>query len=111
MLSGILFFFTGVSIHFPDGNKNSEVRKSNQVSINSRQEQLSGLEAARKDIRQLTPLVFSFVLPAAARIINLDNDPTMLRLKVQTYYNVQVSFSLLKQVVFIASYAVLNSIW
>lgn len=83
------FFPTGVSIHFPDGNKNSEVRKSNQVSINSRGEELSGLEDARGAIRELTPLVFSFSLSANAQFINI-SDPNMLIFHVQNTYNVQV---------------------
>lgn len=84
---------TGVSIHFPDGNKNSEVRKSNQVSINSRGEELSGLEDARGAIRELTPLVFSFSLSANAQFINI-SDPNMLIFHVQNTYNVQVDLKL-----------------
>lgn len=79
---------TGVSIHFPDGNKNSEVSKSNQVSINSRGEDLSGLEEARASIRELTPIVFTFTLSARAQFINI-TDPSILMQHVQATYNVQ----------------------
>ncbi|XP_068215964.1 protein bicaudal C homolog 1-like isoform X2 [Palaemon carinicauda] len=79
---------TGVSIHFPDGNKNSEVSKSNQVSVNSRGEDLSGLEEARASIRELTPIVFTFTLSARAQFINI-TDPSLLMQHVQTTYNVQ----------------------
>ncbi|XP_069954245.1 protein bicaudal C homolog 1 isoform X5 [Cherax quadricarinatus] len=83
----------GVSIHFPDGNKNSEVRKSNQVSINSRGEELAGLEEARGAIRELTPLIFTFTLSASAQFISI-SDPNMLILHVQNTYNVQVDLKL-----------------
>ncbi|XP_064097693.1 protein bicaudal C homolog 1-B-like isoform X10 [Macrobrachium nipponense] len=80
---------TGVSIHFPDGNKNSEVRKSNLVSINGRGDDLSGLEEARACIRNLTPLVFTFSLSASAQFINI-SDPSLLIQQLQNTYNVQV---------------------
>lgn len=80
-----------MSVHFPDGNKSSEMRKSNQVSINSRGEDLGGLEEARAAIRNLTPLVFSFSLSAAAQFIKL-SDPNVLIHHVQNTYNVQVRF-------------------
>ncbi|XP_045617554.1 protein bicaudal C homolog 1 isoform X5 [Procambarus clarkii] len=84
---------TGVSIHFPDGNKNSEVRKSNQVSINSRGEELAGLEEARGAIRELTPLIFTFSLSASAQFISI-SDPNMLIIHVENTYNVQVDLKL-----------------
>ncbi|KAF2365642.1 K domain type 1 [Trinorchestia longiramus] len=80
---------TGVSIHFPDGNKNNEIRKSNQVSINSRGEELGGLEEARASIRLLTPLVFTFTLNANADFIAI-SEPNALVQHVQSLYNVQV---------------------
>ncbi|XP_042211241.1 LOW QUALITY PROTEIN: protein bicaudal C homolog 1-like [Homarus americanus] len=84
---------TGVSIHFPDGNKNSEVRKSNQVSINSGGG--AGLEEARSAIRELTPLIFTFTLSAAAQFINTCiSDPNMLIIHVQNTYDVQVDLKL-----------------
>ena len=81
-----------MSIHFPDGNKMSESRKSNQVSINSRQEQLDGLEAARTDIRMLTPLIYKFALPAQ-EFIKLSVESSTLRLKLQNEFNVQVDIA------------------
>ncbi|KAK3874340.1 hypothetical protein Pcinc_020727 [Petrolisthes cinctipes] len=87
---------TGVSVHFPDGNKSSEMHKSNQVSVNSRGEDLWGLEEARAAIRNLTPLVFSFSLSAAAQFIKL-SDPNMLIHHVQDTFNVQVDLKLTKE--------------
>ncbi|XP_068216094.1 protein bicaudal C homolog 1-B-like isoform X2 [Palaemon carinicauda] len=80
---------TGVSIHFPDSNKNSCVRKSNLVSINGRGDDLSGFEEARSCIRNLTPLVFTFSLPASAQFISI-SDPSLLIEHLQSTYNVQV---------------------
>lgn len=85
----VLCTSSGVSIHFPDGNKNSEVKKSNQVSINSRGDELHGLEEARGAIRALTPLIFTFTLAADAQFIKI-SDPNMLIGHVQNNYNVQV---------------------
>ncbi|XP_063847525.1 protein bicaudal C homolog 1-B-like isoform X3 [Scylla paramamosain] len=80
---------TGVSIHFPDGNKSNEVKKSNQVSINSRGEDLHGLEEARQAIRNLTPLIFTFTLSSSVQFVSVV-DANMLVLHVQNAYNVQV---------------------
>lgn len=80
---------TGVSIHFPDGNKSNEVKKSNQVSINSRGEDLQGLEEARQAIRNLTPLIFTFTLTSSVQFVSVV-DANMLILHVQNTYNVQV---------------------
>ena len=80
----------GVSIHFPDSNKSSEIRKSNQVSLNSRGEELAGLEEARGAIRDLTPLIFSFTLTATSKFIQI-SDPQLVISHVQNKYNVQVS--------------------
>ncbi|KAL7641081.1 UNVERIFIED_CONTAM: hypothetical protein RMT77_008218 [Armadillidium vulgare] len=87
---------TGVSIHFPDGNKNSEVHKSNQVSINSRGEELNGLEEARSAIRELTPLIFTFSLPAAAQFIRIV-DTSVIILQIQNTYNVQAELQLINE--------------
>ncbi|KAK7086225.1 Protein bicaudal C 1 [Halocaridina rubra] len=84
----IVLISAGVSIHFPDSNKNSEIQKSNQVSINSRGEDLTGLEEARGCIRDLTPLIFTFTLSATAQFINI-SDPTLLIQHVQNTYQVQ----------------------
>ena len=82
----------GVSIHFPDGNKNSDVQKSNQVSVNNRGQYLSGLEEARRNIRDLTLLTFYFKIP---RTFGIDfqsktNKLDKLTDQVQYLYNVQV---------------------
>ncbi|KAL0974084.1 hypothetical protein UPYG_G00215200 [Umbra pygmaea] len=53
---------TSCHIHFPDSNRhNATGEKSNQVSIAG---PVQGVEAARKRIRDLQPLVLSFDLPA-----------------------------------------------
>ncbi|KAL3182302.1 hypothetical protein MRX96_007494 [Rhipicephalus microplus] len=51
---------TGCHIHFPDSNRNSQLDKSNQVSIAG---QPRGVESARNQIRELLPMVVSFELP------------------------------------------------
>ncbi|XP_076045895.1 protein bicaudal C isoform X2 [Oratosquilla oratoria] len=80
---------TGVNVHFPDSNKNSESSKSNQVSINCRGEELAGLEEARGAIRDLTPIIFTFKFSTAPQFITLP-DPNFLVMQVQKSYNVQV---------------------
>ncbi|KAJ8015377.1 hypothetical protein DPEC_G00025500 [Dallia pectoralis] len=52
---------TSCHIHFPDSNRHNAIgEKSNQVSIAG---PVQGVEAARKGIRDLQPLVLSFDLP------------------------------------------------
>lgn len=51
---------TGCHIHFPDSNRNSNMDKSNQVSIAG---QPCAVESARSQIRELLPMVVSFELP------------------------------------------------
>lgn len=63
-----------------------------QVSINSRGEELGGLEDARASIRQLTPLIFTFSLNANAKYISI-TEPNLLVQHVQGLYNVQVELS------------------
>lgn len=84
------FLSAGVSIHFPDGNKNSELHKSNQVSINSRGEDLAGLEEARRSIRDLMPLIYTFSLPAGAQFVSAMSNTSLVIANVQNLYNVQV---------------------
>ncbi|XP_050697368.1 protein bicaudal C homolog 1-like isoform X2 [Eriocheir sinensis] len=88
---------TGVTIHFPDGNKSSEMRKSNQVSINSRGEDLHGLEEARKAIRSLTPLDFNFTILSTVQFSGAIVDSTMLVLHVQSTFGVKVELRVLKE--------------
>ncbi|KAG7175060.1 bicaudal C 1-like [Homarus americanus] len=50
----------------------------------------AGLEEARSAIRELTPLIFTFTLSAAAQFINTCiSDPNMLIIHVQNTYDVQ----------------------
>ncbi|MBN3321281.1 BICC1 protein, partial [Atractosteus spatula] len=81
---------TGCHIHFPDSNRNSvNVEKSNQVSIAG---PVSGVESARRRIRELQPLVLSFDLPVAMvpQTVPDVNSPVIQHI-VQTF-NVTVSF-------------------
>ena len=62
---------TDCHIHFPDSNRSNISEKSNQVSIAGESQ---GVERARESIRKLSPLIFSFELPAglqAQRVINI----------------------------------------
>ncbi|XP_045126469.1 protein bicaudal C homolog 1-B-like isoform X2 [Portunus trituberculatus] len=93
---------TGVSIHFPDGNKSNEIKKSNQVSINSRGEDLQGLEEARQAIRNLTPLIFTFTLSSSVQFVSVV-DANMLILQVQNAYNVQVELRALEDLTLVGS--------
>ncbi|XP_071439050.1 protein bicaudal C-like [Hetaerina americana] len=52
---------TGCHIHFPDSNRSNISEKSNQVSIAG---EIEGVEQARQQLRMLTPVKFSFELPA-----------------------------------------------
>ncbi|CAH8655894.1 unnamed protein product [Heterobilharzia americana] len=47
-------------IHFPDSNKNNLSNKSNQVSISG---SLRNVEKARRIIRDLLPITFTFEIP------------------------------------------------
>ena len=84
---------TGCHIHFPDSNRaNSGGEKSNQVSIAGHVE---GVEAARKAIRRLLPLVlaFDFQIGVASRGIvvpTLDaNHPLIQRIQQVPMYVLQ----------------------
>uniref|UniRef100_W5N015 Bicaudal C homolog 2 n=1 Tax=Lepisosteus oculatus TaxID=7918 RepID=W5N015_LEPOC len=81
---------TGCHIHFPDSNRNSvNVEKSNQVSIAG---PVSGVESARRRIRELQPLVLSFDLPVGMvpQTVPDVNSPVIQHI-VQTF-NVTISF-------------------
>jgi len=75
---------TECHIHFPDSNRNINVtEKSNQVSIAG---QPSGVEEARKRIRELLPVVISFDLPAArGPMSNMDLNTPIVQNIIQTY--------------------------
>uniref|UniRef100_H3B0X9 K Homology domain-containing protein n=1 Tax=Latimeria chalumnae TaxID=7897 RepID=H3B0X9_LATCH len=81
---------TGCHIHFPDSNRNNNhIEKSNQVSIAG---PVSGVESARKHIRELQPLALMFDVPIASapQLLPDVNSPIIQHL-MQTL-NVTVSF-------------------
>ncbi|KAM6104864.1 LOW QUALITY PROTEIN: protein bicaudal C homolog 1 [Pterocles gutturalis] len=79
---------TGCHIHFPDSNRNNQAEKSNQVSIAG---QPAGVESARVRIRELLPLVLTFVpIAGILQPIPDPNSPTIQHIS-QTY-NISFSF-------------------
>ncbi|XP_058852135.1 protein bicaudal C homolog 1-A-like [Acipenser ruthenus] len=81
---------TGCHIHFPDSNRNNvHLEKSNQVSIAG---SLSGVESARRRIRDLQPLVLSFDLPMSmvSHTVPDVNSPVIHH--ISQAFNISVSF-------------------
>ncbi|MGH0116354.1 UNVERIFIED_CONTAM: hypothetical protein FKN15_035658, partial [Acipenser sinensis] len=81
---------TGCHIHFPDSNRNNvHLEKSNQVSIAG---SLSGVESARRRIRDLQPLVLSFDLPMrmVSHTVPDVNSPVIHH--ISQAFNINVSF-------------------
>ncbi|XP_065838982.1 protein bicaudal C homolog 1-like [Oscarella lobularis] len=78
---------TQCHIHFPDSNRSKQFDKSNQVSIAG---QPSGVEAARRRIRELVPLTLTFELPLTAPCLPDVNDPLIQR--IADHYQVAISF-------------------
>lgn len=85
---------TECHIHFPDSNRNINVtEKSNQVSIAG---QPSGVEEARKRIRELLPIVISFDLPTArGPMTQMDLNTPIIQNIIQTY-NITVQLKHIK---------------
>ncbi|XP_069700083.1 protein bicaudal C [Periplaneta americana] len=80
---------TSCHIHFPDSNRTNVNEKSNQVSIAG---QLEGVEQARAQIRNLTPLIFSFELPIIGTLQPLPDSNSPILRNIEEKYNVQVMF-------------------
>ncbi|MBN3276201.1 BICC1 protein, partial [Polyodon spathula] len=81
---------TGCHIHFPDSNRNNvHLEKSNQVSIAG---SLSGVESARRRIRDLQPLVLSFDLPMRMVSQTVPDVNSHVINHISQAFNISVSF-------------------
>ncbi|CAL8113922.1 unnamed protein product [Orchesella dallaii] len=81
---------TGCHIHFPDSNRMSKDHKSNQVTIAG--SSVQAVEQARYRVRELSPLLFQFMLPIvnASYEVNPDAHHVFIE-NIQSNYNVQVT--------------------
>jgi len=77
---------TGCHIHFPDSNRTSS-DKSNQVSIAGPPH---GVEAARRQIRELLPIVLMFEIPQKTIIAPDSTSPAIH--SIAQKYNVTITF-------------------
>lgn len=77
---------TDTHIHFPDGNREPNGTKSNQVSITG---SIASIEDARKRIREILPMSLKFLIPPT-QLINIINDDYPLFKNVRTRYGVIV---------------------
>ncbi|KAH6946965.1 hypothetical protein HPB50_016260 [Hyalomma asiaticum] len=80
---------TGCHIHFPDSNRNSQLDKSNQVSIAG---QPKGVESARNQIRELLPMVVSFELPLGLAIPSALDPSSMALQGILKSHGITVTF-------------------
>ncbi|XP_043924910.1 protein bicaudal C homolog 1-like isoform X2 [Protopterus annectens] len=78
---------TGCHIHFPDSNRCNGTEKSNQVSLAG---PASGVESARKQIRDLQPLVLMFDIPITTATVPDINAPIIQH--IMQSFGVAVSF-------------------
>ncbi|CAF3422726.1 unnamed protein product [Rotaria sp. Silwood1] len=77
---------TDTHIHFPDGNREPNGTKSNQVSITGT---ITSIEQARKRIRDILPMSLKFLIPTR-ELIHIINDDYPLFKYVRTRYGVMV---------------------
>ncbi|CAF4206926.1 unnamed protein product, partial [Rotaria sp. Silwood2] len=77
---------TDTHIHFPDGNREPNGTKSNQVSITGT---ITSIEQARKRIRDILPMSLKFLIPPR-ELIHIINDDYPLFKYVRTRYGVNV---------------------
>ena len=77
---------TETHIHFPDGNREPNGTKSNQVSITGT---ISSIEEARKRIREILPMSLKFLIPPT-QLINIINDDYPLFKTVRSRFGVIV---------------------
>ncbi|UJR35412.1 hypothetical protein I4U23_028169 [Adineta vaga] len=77
---------TDTHIHFPDGNREPNGTKSNQVSITGT---ISSIEEARKRIREILPMSLKFLIPPT-QLINIINDDYPLFKNVRSRFGVIV---------------------
>ncbi|CAF4793265.1 unnamed protein product [Rotaria socialis] len=77
---------TDTHIHFPDGNREPNGTKSNQVSITGT---VTSIEEARKRIREILPMSLKFLIPPT-ELINIINDDYPLFKNVRERFRVIV---------------------
>jgi len=77
---------TDTHIHFPDGNREPNGTKSNQVSITGT---ISSIQQARERIKDILPMSLKFLIPSTYSIHILDNDYPLFQY-VRTRFNVIV---------------------
>ncbi|CAF1193002.1 unnamed protein product [Didymodactylos carnosus] len=77
---------TDTHIHFPDGNRDPNGIKSNQVSISG---SITAIEQARQRIREILPMSLKFLIPPS-QLLNIVNDEYPLFKNVRTRFNVVV---------------------
>ncbi|KAH8869085.1 Protein bicaudal C like-B [Schistosoma japonicum] len=80
---------TQCHIHFPDSNLNNSLLKSNQVSISG---QLENVEKARKIIRDILPITFTFEIPYLNNENLQQNQNSLFIQQIQNIYNVEIIF-------------------
>lgn len=80
---------TGCHIHFPDSNRNSNMDKSNQVSIAG---QPRAVESARSQIRELLPMVVSFELPLGLAVPTALDPSSMALQGILKSHGITVTF-------------------
>ncbi|ODM97779.1 Protein bicaudal C 1 [Orchesella cincta] len=81
---------TGCHIHFPDSNRMSKDHKSNQVTIAG--SSVQAVEQARSRVRELSPLLFQFMLPIVNPTYEVNPDAHHVFIEnIQSNYNVQVT--------------------
>jgi hypothetical protein len=77
---------TDTHIHFPDGNREPNGTKSNQVSITGT---IISIEQARKRLKDILPMSLKFLLPSK-QFSDIMNDDYPLFKNVQTRFGVLV---------------------
>jgi len=77
---------TNTHIHFPDGNREPNGIKSNQVSITGT---IISIEQARKRIKDILPMSLKFPIPSNYLIDNINDDYPLFK-NVRTRFGVIV---------------------
>ncbi|VDO74880.1 unnamed protein product [Schistosoma mattheei] len=84
-----IMMITQCRIHFPDSNRNSSIIKSNQVSISG---QLENVEKARRIIRDILPITFTFEIPYINNESLRINQNSPVIQQIQNVYDVEIIF-------------------
>jgi hypothetical protein len=77
---------TNTHIHFPDGNREPNGTKSNQVSITGT---IESIEQARKRIKDILPMSLKFLIPSRELIHIIDDNYPLFK-NVRTRFGVIV---------------------